>query len=138
MSGFSSNFDELVTTVENYVCAMYGFKKIKTVNEARVASYFKVYKISKDENEFRLPEKNFDASLLPPSKSELIQHILRTIYISTIWSNAHKQIPSSLSYLEYGWQLEDGKLNCKWFDGDQLPPTVEVITQDAEKNEGIY
>lgn len=130
--------DNIVTTIEKFVCTIYGFKTLQNVNDGRVASFLKVYKIGKDNSEFKLTEKNFDASLLPPSKSELVQQILRSAYISNIWNNAYKQVPTTLNYLDYGWQLEENKLICKWFDGDQLPPTVENITRDVENTEGIY
>lgn len=134
----TDNADEIFATIEKFVCAMYGFKSIDKVNDGRVAMFMKIYKFSEEENRLQLPNKNFDGSLLPPSQSELTQHLRRTILISNIWKNAFKKEPPNLDPLEYGWQFEDGKFVCKWFEGDQLPSSVEMITQEDTNAEGTY
>ncbi|XP_030746067.1 E3 ubiquitin-protein ligase SINA-like 2 [Sitophilus oryzae] len=59
-----------------------------------------------------------------------------SIFISNIWKNAFKKEPLNLDPLEYGWQFEEGKFVCKWFEGDQLPSSVEMITQEDTNAEG--
>ncbi|CAG9764293.1 unnamed protein product [Ceutorhynchus assimilis] len=53
--------------------------------------------------------------------------------IPYIWINAYKKDPSNLDPIEYGWQFEEGKYVCKWFEGDQLPSLVDMITQDSQE-----
>ncbi|CAG9771639.1 unnamed protein product [Ceutorhynchus assimilis] len=79
--------------------------------------------------------QNFDSSTLPPSQAELTQHLLRTKYIATIWKNAHKKIPSHLLPENCGWILVEENYQFKWFDGPQLPSTIQDII-DTGTNEG--
>ncbi|CAD6229795.1 GSCOCG00012136001-RA-CDS, partial [Cotesia congregata] len=68
--------------------------------------------------------KNYDASNLPPCKAELKQQLLRTQYITSIWRNAHLRFPSTLAPTRNGWDLQNGKLEFYWFEGDCMPPSV--------------
>ncbi|XP_067613930.1 serine/threonine-protein kinase Wnk isoform X4 [Eurosta solidaginis] len=125
--------DELQNTfdiIEEYVCRMYGFKKINKVNEARVATFLKTYKVLQNDDIFRLPKNNIDGSALPPCKIELHQHLLRTTYIANIWAHANLQVPTALHPTDFGWEEDEGKFNFKWFEGDQLPATLGDITID--------
>lgn len=76
--------------------------------------------------------------MFPPCKSQLHQHLLRTSYIAHLWSNAHLPILSELLPTEYGWEEIDDKYVFKWFEGDQLPPSVTSISIIDENPQGIY
>lgn len=39
-------------------------------------------------------------------------------------------IPIALNATDYGWEEIDERYAFKWFEGDQLPPSVESITND--------
>lgn len=91
-----------------------------------------------DMNEnFNKKLRSFDASLIPPCKSELYQQVLRTHYIASIWKNAHAKEPTSLSPLEYGWMEMENCYVFKWFEGDQLPCFVSDLIQNSEGNNSI-
>lgn len=127
--------EENFTVLEEFVCEIYGYKKIKDINMARVASFMKAYKISAKEEILNIG-KNFEGSALPPCKSELRQHLLRTSYISQLWSHAFLPIPTLSSPTDFGWQEVDRKYIFKWFEGEQMPK-IENITNENEEIEGI-
>ncbi|CAH1173831.1 unnamed protein product [Phaedon cochleariae] len=120
-------------TTEEYVCRMYGFKKINKVNEARVETFLKTYNISQNDDIFRLPKNNIDGSALPPCKIELHQHLLRTTYIANIWAHAHLQVPTALHPTDFGWKEKEGKFHFKWFEGEQLPSSLGDITINEDQ-----
>ncbi|KAA5608192.1 hypothetical protein F3H15_34595 [Pseudomonas aeruginosa] len=73
--------------------------------------------------------QKFEASSIPPHKSELYQQLLRAHYISSIWRNAYKKQLTTLDPLEYGWIEQDNIYAFKGFEGDQLPYFVsDLIT----------
>ncbi|XP_057662724.1 uncharacterized protein LOC130897822 isoform X2 [Diorhabda carinulata] len=126
------NIEALSSTVESFICHLYGFKKLADVNIARIEIFNKTYKVNDTSQPFSLNVRNYDACNLPPCRSELQQHLLRTKYIACLWRNAHNRIPTEMSPLEYGWRNVDGKLEPTWFLGNQLPEAYEdiVITPD--------
>ncbi|RVE52891.1 hypothetical protein evm_002548 [Chilo suppressalis] len=116
---------------KKFTCEMYNLKKKKCidVNDARFQLFVDTYKAADINEQFSIKVRNFDGSSLPPCKSELWQHFLRTIYISNIWNNADKRCPSTLHPEEYGWINHQDKYLFKWFDGDQLPGLVADSVQ---------
>ena len=70
---------------------------------------------------------NFDASSIPPCKSELYQQLRRAHNISTVWKNAYKKQPTTLDPLDYGWSEQEDKFVFKWFEGNQLPTSVSDL-----------
>lgn len=134
------NIQEQFSKIEEFVCRMYGFQKINEVNSARIASFMKAYKVTDKEEIFRLPKNNIDESALPPCQSELQQHFLRSTYIAHLWTNAHRRIPSELCPEDSGWNECENKYIFNWFEGEQLPSSIDYISfeQDKECIEGIY
>ncbi|KAK0156759.1 hypothetical protein PV328_012352 [Microctonus aethiopoides] len=106
---------------------MYGFKSIDNVNTARVATIAKTYKMNGTNDTFLL-KNTIDGAIFPPCQSELYQHILRSSCIAHLWSHAHQSVPSVLSSLDYGRREENHKYIFKWFEGDQVPPTISDVT----------
>lgn len=121
------NFASVSSTIQKYNCQLYGWKKRKNDNEARVQTFLKVYKCKKTKNKIDINVKKFDGATLPPCKSVVEQHILRSAYIGKMWSNAYTYNLIDLTPTECGWQIEEQKLGFKWFKGDQLPNTVQEI-----------
>ncbi|GFR31759.1 uncharacterized protein TNCT_669771 [Trichonephila clavata] len=67
--------------------------------------------------------QNFDASNLPPCKSELLQQFLRANCACTIWNNSHLKNPTKYQPDIKGCVLEKDKY-FKWFEEDQTPSYV--------------
>ena len=127
---YSDCTDTVLETVQEFVCQMYGFKEIKSINEVRSVMFLKTYKTTSKEI-FKQKLKNFDATALPACDSELQQHIRRTAYISQIWNNVHLKVATSLSPLDCGWIVDENEKYCfHWFSGDQLPQSIDEITLD--------
>lgn len=123
--------------VEEFVCRMYGYKKINCINEVRSAMFLKAYNTPNSEVVIRSKVKSFDAASLPPCKSELREHVLRTSYISQIWSNANCKVLTLLSPLDCGWETdENDKYIFKWFSGDQFPKSIDEFVLQQHENLG--
>lgn len=132
-----SNLNELFATLEDFVCKVYGAKGITDVNIARVATFSKAYgNDGKNVGVLNLKNK-IDGSMFPPCKSELVQHCLRTAYIAHLWSHAHLPTPTELSPTDYGWEENDNLYIFKWFEGDQLPPSITNISTLDINAEGM-
>lgn len=125
---------QVFNCIQKFICQLYNAKKSIDVDDARYQLFVNNYKPSDVNENFNKKLLNFDASSIPPCKSELYQQLLRAHYISTIWKNAYKKQPTTLDPLEYGWIEQDGKFLFKWFEGDQLPTSVsDLITQAPGK-----
>ena len=112
---------------------MYGLKRMQSVNEARTALFKKKYKPTENKSLINLLKINcVDAASLPPCQRELRQHLLRTCYIADIWVHAHSKIPSIKLPEECGWKEVDSKFVFHWFDGEQLPDSINDIELNQE------
>lgn len=113
--------------IEEFVCRMYNLKAID-VNLGRLELFDKAFSHTKQSEEVcKKKIKGLDASSMPPTKEELLQQIKRTIYISSIWCNAHLRSPTTFVPEDCGWTLIDNQYHYYWFDGSQSP-TFEDIT----------
>lgn len=138
--------DEILPILEAFVCEMYGYKNISSINAARFHKFCTTYKADTEDEPFKKVLKNCDPSTLPPCKAELQQHLLRTQYITSIWRNAYLRFPSSLTPNRNGWTLNEDTLDFHWFDGDCIPQSVfdAVVHENNEENnignvtEGAY
>lgn len=73
MSRPSEN-EELLDKVEEFVCHIYGLKRLKKVNEARTRCFKKHTNSLTRKIFFSCQKKTIDGSSLPPCKLELRQH----------------------------------------------------------------
>ncbi|GBP79264.1 hypothetical protein EVAR_87359_1 [Eumeta japonica] len=80
--------------------------------------------------------RNFDASNLPPCKSELLQQFLRANYICTIWSNAHLKNPTTYQPDNNGWILKDQNTNSNGLKGITSYVSDSLKTQSETDGEG--
>ncbi|GFY00086.1 uncharacterized protein TNCV_1341841 [Trichonephila clavipes] len=118
-----------------YLSALQNAKKSKDVDDGRFQLFVSSYKASDVHENFIKKVQHFDATSIPPCKSELHQQFLRAHYTSTIWKNAYKKQPSTLEPLEYGWIEQDNTFILKWFEGDQLPSfVIDLITNIPESD----
>jgi len=84
-----------------------------------------------------LEESCEEFQTLPPCRSELQQHILRTTFIAKMWTYAYSKLASTLSPEECGWSMtEMGSFEFQWFVGSQVSESVEDIEleEDTEEN----
>nr|XP_046481744.1 uncharacterized protein LOC124218890 isoform X1 [Neodiprion pinetum] len=126
---------ELFNVIQKYTCSMYNAKKSIDVDDGRFQLFVNSYKAVDMNENFNKKVRSFDASLIPPCKSELYQQVLRTHYISSIWKNAHANEPTSLNPLEYGWMEMENRYVFKWFEGDQLPCFVSDLILNPEESD---
>lgn len=114
----------LVTSIEHYVCQLYGcVKSVTSVNEARVDLFRK--KHLKD-------NKVIDLSMLPPCLPSLEIHIKRANYIAWIWKKSLEPIISVPEFDKHGWtHLGD----IQWTSGDPFPSEIEDLLLNDDDNE---
>lgn len=126
------DIDKSFDIIQSFICHLYGFKKLADVNKARIETFYKTYKVTDTSQPFSLNVRNYDACCLPPCKSELLQHLLRSKYIACLWRNAHNKNGINMTPTDYGWTEHEGKLEMTSFVGNQLPEAYEdvVITPD--------
>lgn len=106
------------------------------VNEARLQLFSSHFGVNSDLENFKKKSNNYDASKLPPSDRELQQQINRSVYISSMWSNATLSCPTNLSPTEYGWVLIDNNYEFNWFEGDETPNLVQDTIPESNSDEG--
>lgn len=121
---------ETESTIESFVCAMYGKPGLCDVESVRY-SIFRTKFAPTDEAQPLGKIKGADATLLPPSKPVLHQKLLRTNLVSYIWRHAHKAVPLELDPTENGWLEDDGYFKLKWFSGPQLPTDIERVLSES-------
>ena len=73
---------------------------------------------------------------MPPCKAALIQHIKRANFIARMWKLANEFEPIKESPLDNGWIVLGGKTVPNWFEGSQLPDSLEVEQYDYD-SEGV-
>ncbi|KAL4707134.1 hypothetical protein ACJJTC_018869 [Scirpophaga incertulas] len=123
-------------TIQKFICQLYNVAGIIDVDAARLQLFINTYMVCDVNEEFnRKNVKNFDASNLPPCKSELLQQFRRANYITSLWKNAPTKKISIFSPDNNGWTLKDNKYHFNWFDGDQLPSFVSESLQEESENE---
>ncbi|KAJ8667402.1 hypothetical protein QAD02_009065 [Eretmocerus hayati] len=48
-------------------------------------------------------------------------------YIANLWRNAHRNTPTVRKITDYGWIEIEERYALKWFEGKQVPDTVEEV-----------
>ena len=104
--------DDLLISLEKFVCDLYRQVDSKGVNEAR----YRLFCLGTH------AEKR-----LPPNQDSLQKHILRANYQSAIWKRCLEQDPEIPPPHGYGWSKNsDGELAIDW--GDLPPAPKEVMS----------
>ena len=88
--------EEVFDSIQQFICQMYCLSK-KDVNEARYDMFYKKYQSH---------NKIVDMSTLPPCKATLKLHVLRSLYIATIWKRSIVSKPVLPDMREFGWNLK--------------------------------
>ena len=97
--------DELVLTLEKFVCLLYNANATR-VNEARY-DLFKRGKFTEDQ--------------LPPNSDALRQHIERANYQAFIWRHCIDAQPEIPCPSEHGWVIENGEIAIRWMTLPMAP-----------------
>lgn len=125
-------------TIQKFICEVYNVAGVIDVDAARLQLFINTYTVADVNEDFnRKNVKNFDASNLPPCKSELLQQFHRANYIASIWNNAYMKNPNTGSPENNGWIMENDRYNFNWFDGDQLPSFVSESLQNDPGNQNL-
>ena len=103
---------EVSKQLEAFVCALYGNNKQTSVNKLR----YDLFKSGKSGEES-----------LPPNDDSLKLHIIRCNYQAFIWRHALSQNIEAPSFLENGWEDEDGNVKVKWLSGAPAPEALLVF-----------
>jgi hypothetical protein len=116
--------EELFSVIEKYVCFLYGQKKIKKVNEARSAIFWR--KISQE-------HKVVDISLLPPCSDSLRKHAARANYVARIWRRACYPIMAMEDPQFHGWLPS---LATDWIEEAYPEDVSELLVERDVESDG--
>lgn len=78
--------------LEEFVCHLYHVKKTKKVNDDTKFS-LKNIRCLERRRIFKTFTPQFRSFKFAPRRTELMEHLLRTWYITKIWKNAHEKDP---------------------------------------------
>jgi len=125
--------DETVSTIEHFVCSLYGKHNLLSVDTARYVMFQHTY-APRQLGDPLEKIKGVNPSSMPPCRSVLIKKIKRANYVASLWKKAARQDPSSLcgQPCQHGWILVDGSYAIDWFDGDQMPRHISQILSEKE------
>ncbi len=116
--------ESMLATAEDYVCRLYAApKKVRTVNEARLASFSK---------KFCNQNKIIDLGNLPPCQESLRLHLLRAVYVSSMWKRTPMAMINLPDCSNFGWDVYG---NIDWI-GDPFPEEIENILFEEERAYG--
>lgn len=120
--------EDTMEKLEQFVCFMYGFPRIKHVNEVRSIMLQKMVGEGKELN----ASSKVDMAKLPPCRDSLIPHVLRVNFRVCQWKMAQSAMIEVPPATENGWMYgESGTLEPVWTVGEMLPSSVEDIVEDT-------
>lgn len=133
--------EETVKVLQDFVCVLYGARKIVPLNKHRFTVVDRTY--NRKANAARPFDKlkSISGSSIPPCEAELAPHIHRSAFVARLWGSAHQQNLEKMP--TKGWETVDGEFRVIWFEGDQLPPAlipkiqVEKEPSDSTAAEGL-
>ena len=115
----------MIQAAEEFVCRIYGYKKMSSVNELRAKLFW--MRLRKND---RVP----DLATLPPCSSTLRKHTTRAHYVAKIWRRAGVPI-QSLDHFEHNGWLPDG--NIDWVH-EIFPENIETLFFSRDDTEEDY
>ena len=122
--------NSLIAAVEKCVCALYGKRHMSNVDDVRYA-FFQQHYAPKTKDDPLQKIKGVNPSSMPPCRAVLVNKILRTNYVTSVWKNASLPNPCVVKPEGHGWVLIDGRYHIKWFDGEQVPQSIcQVLGRD--------
>ena len=128
-----------VSDIEKFICALYGKRKLDSINDTRFQIFCNKYK-TKDESQSVTKVKSFDGSCMPPCKKVLTEKIKRTKFVARKWMTSVDALQPVWCPSDFGWKLDDGKYTIKWYDGEVAPRCLDIVCTDGttEDETGWY
>ena len=115
--------NELQSKLEEFVCVLFGNRRIKKINEVRYLLY---------KAKFEKKEKVIDLSLLPPCWDSLQLHTFRANYVARRYRLSEEAIINEPRKELHGW-FEDGQIN--WVK-QAFPEDIELLlVEDGDMEE---
>ena len=125
--------EDVMQSVEEFVCVMYGFVREKSVNTVR----FKMLKKMVGEDQTLTAKSKVDLGRLPPCRDSLVTHTQRVNYRLACYKRAAIPIFERPKPSEegQGWTMSDeGYLEPIWSKGAPFPTTlVDILESTANK-----
>ena len=123
--------EELVAELEEFVCFLYRFPRVKEVNTVRALMLKKM--VGESETIKSRPTSKVDLSRLPPCKQSLIPHIKRANYRAAQWKRSDVPIQEIPPPIEPGWtRCGDSLSQCGMVRlGPVLPSRLEDILAEV-------
>ena len=132
---FASIDDQLLDSLEQFTCLLYGGTATSTINKLRHEKFLE--RFTPKHGSLLSSYNGADMSLLPPCKDSLKMHIMRANYQALIWYKADEAVPNVPSPQGHGWDSVDGKLEIKWTEGNLMPQElIDVLVETPDTNPG--
>lgn len=122
---------KLVAELEEFVCFLYGFPRVKEVNTVRALMLKKMV----GEGGTIKRSSKVDLSKLPPCKKSLVPHIKRANYRAAQWKRSDVPIQEIPSPTEHGWTRCGDFIEPVWSEGPVLPSCLEDILTEVTHDE---
>ena len=128
-----------VSDIEKFICALYGKRKLDSINDTRFQIFCNKYK-TKDESQSVTKVKSFDGSCMPSCKKVLTEKIKRTKFVARKWMTSVDALQPLWCPSDFEWKLDDGKYTIKWYDGEVAPRSLYTVCTDGstEDKTGWY
>lgn len=125
--------NDVMVQIERFVCHMYQHPKFDNINKVRLSTFIKIYENKSTNNPLHI-KKAFNTNLFPPCHAVLTNKIKRTNQISAIWKYATEREPAFYDPVNSGWSLCDNKFRIVWFEGLQMPESInDIITRSFSR-----
>ena len=123
------------TKIESFVCAMYGYPRVKSVDTVRL---IRIENMVKGKSDKILKSAKVDLSRIPPCRRSLIPHIRRANYGLSQWKQAHIPFVELPSPTDHGWTFSDNHLEPIWSEGPILPESLMDIIKVSNDEKSQY
>ena len=126
---------DILKSLEEFVCAMYGSSNIDEVNIARFHIFSKLY-APKDPHQPLDKIKSSDPCCVPPCRPVLLEKVKRSNYVANLWKHAAMPRPTDIEPAGHGWKLvQNNTLEIVWFEGSQNPMDIRFSSSDVEDDD---
>ena len=120
--------DEIIDDLDDFVCTLYGFPNIHSVDDVRVRMFEQKY-APNNENDPLMSISGMHPYLMPPCHNVLLQKIKRANFVAKLWKSANQAVPIQSSPVGSGWLLEDNVYRIHWYEGDQVPRNLGQLVE---------